>query len=416
MLDMEEGWMMKDLRKEGMSISAISRETGHDRKTVRKRILSNELPAYKEREAKDSILEPYKDYIRQRVLKYDIAGTRILREIEEKGYKGGYSTVKRFIRPLREERAVIAVYRYETKPGVQAQVDWIDLGYTEEDGISKKVYGFAMTLGYSRMRSIEFTTDTSTETLIRCHIDAFTYYGGNTDEVLYDNIKQVVQKRAMKYDDNKWNPMFEDFFKHYDFKPRLCRPYRAQTKGKIENTVKLVRNDFYKGLEYNSIADLNAKGTIWCNELNRRVHRTTNAIPAERLSEEKLHSINDKPPYQIVRIEYRKISSDCYVSYLGNRYSVPWKQAGRTARLSIKDGKMTVEINGETICVHEVRPGTGSIVRVKEHFTGLLEMIRGKNIRTHLQRNMKLPGIPDVERRPLSTYDAILDPRGRVDG
>jgi transposase len=416
MLEGEEWWMMKDLRNEGMSISAIAKATGHDRKTVRKYVHSKEPPKYNERIDRPGLLDPYKDYIRQRVKEYDLTATRILREIENKGYTGGYWILKNFIRPIREEKASLAIYRYETKPGDQAQVDLIDLGYVVEDNLSKKLYGFSMTLGYSRMKFVEFMTDISTETIIRCHINGFNFFGGYPKEILYDNTKQVVIKRSIKYQDIDWNPMFQDFFNHYGFKPRLCRPYRAQTKGKIENMVKLVRNDFFKGLDFTSLPDLNAKGIAWCNEVNRRRHRTTNAVPIERLAEEKLQSVADKQPYMIVRIVYRKISRDCFISYSGNRYSVPWKQAGRTARLIIKENKMTVETNGETICVHELRPGTGITVREKEHFSGLMEQIRGRNLRTHVQRNMKLPGIPDVERRPLSTYDAILDPRGRIDG
>jgi hypothetical protein len=236
-------------------------------------------------------------------------------------------------------------------------------------------------------------------------LEAGQYFAGFPKEILFDNLKQVVLKRSVRYEDNEWNPSFEDFSSHYDITPRLCRPGRAQTKGKVENQVKLVQHDFYNGLDYSGLADLNGKALAWCNEVNARVHRTTGAIPRDKLKEEGLPSISGKPIYQIVRIIYRKISRDCFVSVDGNRYSVPWKHAGQHARILAKNGVMTVEISGEKACQHELKAGTGGTIRVKEHFEGLLAEIRGQNLRKHVLRTMKLPGVPDVERRPLSVYD-----------
>src|SRR5690606_26878908 len=110
-------------------------------------------------------------------------------------------------------------------------------GYVEIDGTQRKLYCFTMILGYSRMRYAEFTLQVDVHTLIRCHLNAFQYFGGYPQEILYDNMKQIVLKRGLKSSDSDWNSKFEDFFTHYGFVPRLCRPYRPQTKGKIENTV-----------------------------------------------------------------------------------------------------------------------------------------------------------------------------------
>ena len=132
-----------------------------------------------------------------------------------------------------------ATVRFETMPGKQGQMDW---GFFEEhtvyeDGKWKKLYCFLMVLGCSRMRYIEFVTDMSTNTLIRCHQNAFRYFGGYPEEILYDNMKQVVVKRLLKQEDSTLNRQFEDFAGFYGFKPILCRPYRGQTKGKVERTV-----------------------------------------------------------------------------------------------------------------------------------------------------------------------------------
>lgn len=416
MLETEEWWMLKELRNAGKSLRAISRETGYDRRTVKKYLKTGEKPSYKRRSSKTSLLDPYKPHIRDAVVRLDLQATRIFRDIQKMGYSGQYTILKEYIRPFRVEHSLEAVYRYETKPGVQSQVDFDPICKIEIDGELKKLYCFNFILGFSRNRFTQFTVDPSTEEVLRLLMAAFQYFGGYTDEILFDNMKQIVITRAIRYEDIKWNPMFRDFFEHYDFTPRLCKPGRAQTKGKVENQVKLVQNDFFKGLDFSGLADLNDKALAWCAEVNGRTHRTTGAIPKEKLSEEKLKSFLAKPPYQIIRVEYRKITRDCFISYLGNRYSVPWRYAGRQARILVKNGRLLVEVCGEAICEHEARPGNGTTVRVKEHFDGLLKETRGRNLRAHLLRTLKLPGMPDVERRPLSVYEDMSSLSGGIDG
>ena len=141
------------------------------------------------------------------------------------------------------------------------------------------------------MRYIEFVTDMSTNTLIRCRQNAFRYFGGYPEEILYDNMKQVVIKRLLKQEDSTLNRQFEDFAGFYGFKPILCRPYRGQTKGKVERTVQFVRDNFMVGIKYENLPDLNGQAQAWCNKVNGKVHATTNEIPFERLKSERLNPL-----------------------------------------------------------------------------------------------------------------------------
>jgi len=266
------------------------------------------------------------------------------------------------------------------------------------------------------MRYVEFTVDMRTETFVQCHIDAFEYFGGITKEILYDNTKNVVLKRTLKSSDSQWNPLFEDFFRYYGFIPRLCKPGKegAKTKGKIERVVGYVKNNFYLGRSFESLQDLNSQSHVWMERVNALPHGTTNIPPVERLVEEKLMPFDKKTPYQIVRKEYRKISRDCYFSYMGNRYSVPWKYAGLQAELHIQNRNMLVFVNGKNICEHVCRTSSGHVVRVKEHFSGLLQQIMNKNRTTHEHRLKSLSQVaPTVEHRPLVQYDIFCegDPR-----
>ena len=408
MLSMEEQFMIRHLYNKGLNISELSRKTGHDRKTVRKYIHAEEILKNSKRKPRGSILDPYKDYIKERLEEYPLSAVRVLEEIQERGYPGSYTVVKEFVRTIRLSKQIPAEYRYETGPGIQAQVDWGEVDKVVVDGKSRKLYCFTMVLGFSRMRYVEFTLDLKTETFIQGHVNAFQYFGGITKEILYDNTKNVVLKRALKSNESEWNPLFEDFFKYYGFIPRLCKPGKqgAKTKGKIERVVGYVKDNFYLGRAYESVQDLNTQSYVWMEKVNRLAHGTTKIPPYDRLPEEKLVPFDEKSPYQIARTEYRKISKDCYFSYMGNHYSVPWKFAGLQTKLHIQNDKMQVFVNDNNICDHVCRQGSGNVVRIKEHFEGLLKEIMQRNRSQHEQRIKNLTIIaPPVENRPLVEYE-----------
>jgi transposase len=409
MLTVEEQYMIRHLREQGLSISAISRETGKDRKTVRKYLTETGFLEFKRGSSQTSLLESYKPYIHSRLEKYPtLSAIRLLDEIKERGFTGKYTIVKDYVRGIKRNRKIPAEYRFETEPGVQAQCDWGEVDRILIDGQKKTLYCFTMILGYSRMRYVEFTTDCTTETFIQCHINAFMYFGGITREILYDNTKNVVLHRTLKSSESEWNPLFEDFFRFYGFFPRLCKPGKmgAKTKGKVENLVKYVKDNFYLGLEYQTYQELDALRYQWMERVNRLPHGTTKIPPYDRLKEEKLTPFDVKTPYQITRTEYRKISKDCYISYLGNLYSVPWKFAGLQAVLRIQNQNMQVLVNGVNICEHVRREGSGNTVRVKEHFEGLLKDIMSRNRFDHEARIKSLKVLaPVVEKRPLVEYD-----------
>lgn len=411
MLEIEEYFMLRELHAQGFSITDISDKTGYDRKTVKKYLNSTTIPEPKQRAKKESKLDQYKDHIIKKLHDGPFTAVRLFREIQEMGFSGKCTIVRDFVRKIRPEQGVQAVYRYETKPGVQAQVDWSEFGKVEIDSKMRKLYCFNMVLGYSRMRYIEFTLNIDVYTLIQCHLNAFSYFGGYTNEILYDNMKQVVITRALKSTDSEWNTKFEDFFKQYGFIPRLCRPYRPQTKGKIENTVGYVRRDFFLGGCFSSVADINSQALTWLSRVNSSVHGTTHEIPLERLKAEGLKPIDGVPEYLVIRDETRTISRDCFISYLGNKYSVPYRFAGREAILQIFEGKFRVIVGGEQICEHEIFAGSGRVSRDKLHFKGLLSEILKENkaaMNKSGQSILKFESL-EVEKRSLSVYEALSE-------
>ena len=289
-----ESWMdIRSDRQKGMSYVELGKKYHMDPRTAKRYAQSPQKPEYTLTQPKPTKLDAYKQQIDQWLEEAPYSAVRILEKLQEQGFDGKYSIVKEYVRGKKMDLDEKATVQFETMPGKQGQMDW---GFFEdhlvyEDGKWKKLYCFLMILGYSRMRYIEFVTDMSTNTLIRCRQNAFRYFGGYPEEILYDNMKQVVIKRLLKQEDSTLNRQFEDFAGFYGFKPILCRPYRGQTKGKVERTVQFVRDNFMVGIKYENLPDLNGQAQAWCNKVNGKVHATTNEIPFERLKSERLNPL-----------------------------------------------------------------------------------------------------------------------------
>jgi len=159
---------LKELQRQGMSIQGISKLTGWDRKTIRKYMQAAGLaPEYGPRSAPPSKLDAFKPYLEQR-LRAGVWNARVLlRELRERNYAGGYTILTDWLRPQRSAARVVAVRRFETAPGKQAQVDWGHLGTLEMAGQEQKLHGFTFTLGYSRRMVAEAALDQKLGTLLR---------------------------------------------------------------------------------------------------------------------------------------------------------------------------------------------------------------------------------------------------------
>ena len=291
--------------RQGQSLKSIVHQTGHSINTVRKYIRDGEQPGYGPREQRVCQLDPYRDYISSRleVARPDwIPATVIQREVEELGYEGGIAMVRRYMRGLRPRKPAEPLIRFETEPGRQMQVDWIEFRRTK----SNRLAAFVATLGYSRSTYVEFVDNERVETLLGCHERAFEFFGGVVGEVLYDNMKTVVLERdAYGEGKHRYHPTFLDFARHYGFIPRLCRPYRARTKGKVERFNSYLRYSFYVPLASRlkpaglllDVHTANIEVRDWLIKVaNVRKHGTTGRIPDEVLQGEESSTLQPLPP------------------------------------------------------------------------------------------------------------------------
>lgn len=393
-------------RLKGMNYTELGRKYHIDPRTAKKYAESPQRPEYKLSERKPSKLDPYKQQIDQWLEEAPYSAVRILEKLLEQGFEGKYSIVKEYVRGKKIDLDGKTTVRFETMPGHQGQMDW---GFFEdhlilESGKFKKLYCFLLVLGYSRMRYIEFVTDMSTNTLIRCHANVFRYFGGYPEEILYDNMKQVVVKRLLKQEDSTLNRQFEDFAGFYGFKPILCRPYRGQTKGKVERTVQFVRDNFMIGIKYHSLDDLNGQAIAWCNKVNGKVHATTNEIPFERLKKESLNPL--KREYIIDKINLRRVQKDCLISYAGNQYSVPAEYVGKDVAVMALDNLLAAYYEGKQIALHLISYQKKDMVVNAHHYRRLTSKQSFATPNTLLDGGNVID-FP-MEQQSLSRYDEVL--------
>lgn len=295
MLNEEESMEIAVLSKQGNSLRAISKATGRSINTVRKYASGKIKPKYKSRPQRPRKLEPFENYIKERLEAASpnwIPATVMYREIKSQGYSGEIRQLRYFMSALKPKSIAAPIIRYETDPGEQIQIDWGHFRF----GLIK-LYAFVAILGYSRAAYVEFRKDMSIDALLNCHENMFNYYGGVTKNILYDNMKTVViERNAYGPGQHRLHSKLYDFAKHYGFVPKLCKPYRPQTKGKVERFIRYLRGSFFVPL----IATLKKAGLSldketanlevinWLNDVaNNRFHSTIKTTPNARLKTER---------------------------------------------------------------------------------------------------------------------------------
>jgi transposase len=354
--------MILDLHRQGLSVTAIARESGVDRKTVRRCIERGlEPPVYGPRAPRPRMLDPFRGYLRERVQAYPgLSGARLLRELRELGYEGGYTAVTDFLREVRPPETRPFEVRFETGPGEQGQVDFahFQVTFTDEPTTPRVVWLFSMVLGYSRLIWARFVVHQDLSTVLRCHVAAFEALGGAPRELLYDRMKTAV---AGEGDQGGiiYNRALIDMARHYGFHPRACQPYRAKTKGKVERPFRYIREDFFLARTFRNLEDLNDQLRRWVDGVaNPRVHATTRRVVNEAFAEERPHlrQLPLAPFRAVLRLE-RRISHEGMVSVGGNFYSVPDATRRRAVEVHTLAEEIRIFEDGALIAAHPVLEG-----------------------------------------------------------
>ncbi len=356
------------------SMRQIARDLGLARNTVR-RVLA-EVAARRDGTTaaagrRPSRLDAYEPLIRELLGRYpDLTATRLLEELRQRGFVGGYTIVRQRLNELRPHPTPAPVVRFETAPGAQAQMDYavFDLDFTVEG--RRRVSLFSYVLGYSRRQYLRFVEAQDFATTLREHVRAFEHLGGVAAACLYDNFKVVVS--GYDGDVPLYNARFLAFATHYGFRPVACRPRRPQTKGKVERPFRYVQTSLLNGRTFQTLAHLNEVASWWLAHVaDERVHRHTQKTPRQLHQEELPHLIGlPAQPYEVAPVCYRTVNAEGCISYRQNAYSVPWRHIGQVLPVRVTEAEVIIYgPHVEEIARHRLLPRTASGQRSehKEH-------------------------------------------------
>lgn len=391
-------------RSRGQSVSAIARELELDRKTVRTCLRQASWQPYS-RAAAGSLLDAHRDWLAERAPVVNYSARILWQELRaQRGFTGSYVIVRRAVAPLRLEASVASLTqrRFETGPGEQAQCDWGQIT-VRLDGVRTEIHVFVMTLGYSRRGfAIGFLRERMPD-LLAAHEAAFAHFGGRCEFLLYDRMRTVVLGTSKA--GPRLNPTFAAFAGHWGFTPRLCQPYRAQTKGKVESGVKYVKRNFVPGRVFRDLEDFNAQLAAWQAEVaDVRIHGTTHQRPIDRFAEEAraLVPTASQPSFLAAMVRDRVVADDWLVSIDGNRYSVPFALIGKTVQVVRQGGNWVIRHRGAVAAEHPVLAGRAQLSVHPQHGPGAAA-------RTARQRHGSRPAT-DVAAVDLSREVEVRDP------
>ena len=403
--------MRRLVLRERWAIETVARRFGVHHSVVRRAIRDDEE---KGPSPHKSALDPYKPYIVQRLTELPkLTCVRLFEELRERGYEHGIAILRRYVAQVRAPRPRKAYLRVEVASGEQAQVDWGSFGRMRIGASQRPLSVFSMVLSWSRALFLDFALDQKMDTFLRMHRRALEFFGGTPKSILYDNLKSVVLHHVGST--VQFNPRFLEFAGHYLFEPVAAPVRYPEAKGRVESSIKYIRQSFFYGRSFSSLADLRAKAAAWRDQTaNQRLHSTTRERPAERLrvERERLHSLPEHPFDTDLVIFPRVVSKDARVRLDSNSYSVPPEYVGRTVQLRADDHAVRVLCDGEEVAAHSRCWERRCAIEDKAHIDALLE--RRKAARGPKRRDRLASLSPEcraylqeVARRPIDLENEV---------
>jgi len=322
--------------------------------------------------AQQSSVEPFAEVVKD-LLDQGCQMTAICARLQQDhGFTGSYSAVRRFVHRIRPKEPDVTV-RVSTAPGEEAQVDFGSVGMLRDpqSGEMRAAYVFVATLSYSRHQYAELVFDQKSPTWIALHRHAFESWEGVPKRVVPDNLKAAVRKAAL-YDPIP-SKAYRSMAVHYGFAISPTRPHTPQHKGKVENGVKYVKNNFMDGQEFTDINVANQRLKVWVRETaGRRIHGTTREQPLARFERKEKAALRplNKAPFELCEIRLAKVHKDCHIQVYNSRYSVPWKFVAEKVEVHIY--QKTVQIfdndNHELLATHLRAEREGTTRTIMEHY------------------------------------------------
>ncbi len=411
---------IQGLKRQGHSKRGAAKKLGIHRNTVNKYWDNPEraMEGYAAGGTRPSKLDAYRDNLKA-WLEQDAEYTAqlLFQKLQSMGFVGSYEIVKRYVHDLKATKQGIAYLRFETEPGLQAQVDFGEFMVEKSNGESTKYYIFCMILGYSRRLYAEIIERCDLPTFLDCHIRAFAFFGGVPKEILYDRMKNVyLGQLAGKA---KFNDSLVGFALHYGFKPLVAPAYAAWVKGKVERSYHYLRENFWRGYAFSGMETAQKDLLEWLEQKEERVHGTTHEVVRIRFEREKdcLGTL-PKQSFDTSYRLYREVRKDCTILFEGNRYVLPYQWIRYKVVVRVKNKTLRVFSDATCVTTYDIPEGKGHLVQHPEYYEAL-KKDRELNQRkyghaSHRKGRAKhtiSPSAPrydmEVAARPVSDYEEM---------
>jgi transposase len=337
---------------EHWKVGTIASELGVHPDTVRNAIESERFHSASMR---PSLADPYLGFVRQTLDEHPrLRATRIHAMLRDRGYTGSIVQLRRAVARLRP-RQQEPFLQLHTLAGEQAQVDWAHFGHVMVGRAKRALSCFVMTLSYSRALYLEFFFDQTMENFLRGHVHGFEAWGGQPRVILYDNLKSVVLER--RGDQIHFHPRLIELTGHYHFAARPCQVRAGNQKGRVERAIRYVRDSFWAGRVFTTLAECNRQAWLWRDEVahQRRWPGGDHRTVVEAFAEEQPRLL---PPAQhpfstecMVPVQSRKT---IYVRFDLNDYSIPPQAVGRPLTLAASDTTVRI-LDGSVELARHVR-------------------------------------------------------------
>ena len=394
-------YMMKEQPEMKVNCSKLARQLNCDRRTVSRYVELAKNGKKPTKRVYQKKTDGFEKIIEEKVKTTAPAIAIYHYLVKNHGYKGSYSTLKRYIHNLHIEKQQNAIIRFETDPGIQAQVDWKEsLKFKTKDGETIKFNVFLMILGFSRTKFLMVTETRDLQQVEFSLACAFRYFGGVPHEILFDNMRSIIDKARTQYSEPVFNENFKVFAEDCGFVPKACVAYRPETKGKVEVTAKLMnRLKVYSG-DITGFDDIRQIASELNDELNSAVCQATGKKPFDLLEAEKPFLLKTNlgilTGYFIDNVK-RKVSKESMISYEGKKYSVPPEYIGKKVDISDAGSGFDISFNG-----HFVRHWEKSSKMMNFDHTDYLEIARLSSLRRLDEDEIKL-----IAERNLEIYDKL---------
>lgn len=370
-------------------VGTIAAQLGLHHDTVERAVAPQRVSGTGVRRVHPTLLDAYKPFIQQTLEAHPrLTATRLFHMVRARGYPGGALQVRRYVRTVRPATRAEAFLRRTTLPGEEAQVDWGLFGKVPVGNTKRTLCCFVLVLGHSRALYARFFLDMTLESFLRGHVLAFEALGGVPRALLYDNLKSVVLERTG--DAIRFHPRLLELAGHYHFAPKPCAPYRGNEKGKVERTIRYLRDSFFAARSFSTVDDLNAQLERWTRDVAH-----ARAVPGDATGRSVAAALEDErarllplPAHPFPTDVVRPVHSGKtpYVRFDGNDYSIPHTLVKKP--LTLVAGEQRVRLlDGTTEVAHHARCwDKGRTVEDVAHLSALAEVkaraheLRGRDL------------------------------------